>query len=446
MARIKMSRKKMVIGAVLILLIGVLAAANILRSQGNSWFDSGDAIEVEEIRTVEKGTISATVVASGLAELDNDRDVYVESGVRVEEVLVEPFDHVSAGQQILVLDLESLNLQLEKELVNLQIQELTGLQSSGPGDPKELGDLESARLLAENDLHSALLSLDEAQAGLERTKTLYASGAASKVELETAQKKVDDASIACENARIRLANAVNSENTRRSIQDANTESSRLRVEELELQISQAEEAQYAPISGVVTSVNVRDGELGQGIEPSLVIGDFDSLQIRANVNEADKNSVRPGQKVVITSDAFEEGREIEGVVRSVAMTARDHETTTGKEKIFETVIRFEDVLSALDVLSPGQNVDCDIKTVSAEDALICSYDMILDDKDGQKYVFVVNEKDRTVRKQYVTLGIISELDAEITEGLSEGDVVVVNPPLNLKDGSKIKVVESATEG
>lgn len=445
MSRVKLQRKKIIIGALLVVLIGVVAAANIMKSQNIGWLGRGDAIEVEA-RAVEKGAISSTVVASGIAELAHDRDIYLESSVKVRRVLVEPFDQVSAGQQLMELDLDSLYIQLEKEQVSLQIQELNGQQSSGPGDASALGDLESARLLAENELRSARLNMDEAEANLERTESLYRAGAASKVELEAARKKADDAGIALENAQIRAANALNSENTQRDLHDANTRAASLRIAELEMQIDRAEEAMFSPSDGIVTAVNIRDGEMGQSASPAIVIGDFSSLRIRANVNEADKNSVKAGQKVTITSDAFAEGMEIQGMVSSVALSARDHETTTGREKIFETLIALERVELALQVLSPGQNVDCDIMTVSSDNAIICSYDMILDDRDGQRYVFVVNTEDQKVRKQYVTLGIISELDAEITDGLSEGDMVVMNPPPNLKEDSLVRIVESVTEG
>ncbi len=434
----KLSKQKIAVGSVVIVLIAGLAAVNIIQSQSGSLWNTGPVIDVEA-RAVEKADISSEVVASGVAELAVQEEVYLEAGIKVREVLVDAFDRVQEGQQIMVLDLDDLYIQLEKERISMQIQQYTYEQSAGLEDGQSIGDLESARMLAENTVKSSQLGLDEAKANFERIQTLYSAGGVSRVELEAAQKKLDDAQITYENAVIRLANAINSENAGTGIQSANVAASQLRVEELERKISKAEASQYATSAGIVTAVNAKDGEMAAGTGPSVIISDFNSLQIRANVNEADKNLVKIGQDVSITSDAIDKSSAINGTVKKIALLAKTLETTTGKEKIFETEINIQDAMKYLNVLSPGQNVDCSINTGMSSDALVCSYDMIIEGKDEEKYVFVIDEKQQTVAKRVVKLGMIADLEAEVLDGLSEGDVVVVNPPLNLKDGSRIKI-------
>lgn len=434
----KKNRTRIIVGVLICIAVGGLAAVNIIKGQGKGMLDFGAVIEVEA-RKVEKGTLSSVVTASGLAELGNKKETYLDSGTKVNQVLVKQYAKVRKGEQILILDLDDLYMQLDKELVNLEIQEYTLQKTAGLKVDSSLGDMESARMIAANDVNTAQNTLTDANNDLVRQQSLYESGANSLSDLEDAKKRVADAEIALHNAQIRLANAVNNETTGDSIGQANVDACSLRIQDLERRIARASEAQYASIDGIVVGVNVKDGQTASGAEPAMVIGDFSSLRIRANVNEADKNMIKTGQAVNITSDAIKGDAQIAGRVESVALVASNRETSTGQEKVFETLISIERALDYMGILSPGQNVDCSIKAATAVDALICSFDMIVDDKDGRKYVFVVDGNTNKVKKQYIVLGLISDLDAEVKEGLQAGDLVVLNPPLNLKDGSRIKI-------
>ena len=59
--------------------------------------------------------------------------------------------------------------------------------------------------------------------------------------------------------------------------------------------------------------------------------------------------------------------------------------------------------------------------------------------DGENCVFVYNEKDKTVSKRVVSLGIGSDSAYEVLDGLQVGEQVVLNPKTSLLDGDKIQV-------
>ena len=48
------------------------------------------------------------------------------------------------------------------------------------------------------------------------------------------------------------------------------------------------------------------------------------------------------------------------------------------------------------------------------------------------------------RKQKLSLGIQSDTETEVVEGLTEGQEIIVNPPANLKDGDKFAVPKNRT--
>lgn len=59
--------------------------------------------------------------------------------------------------------------------------------------------------------------------------------------------------------------------------------------------------------------------------------------------------------------------------------------------------------------------------------------------DAVTYVYVYNSDKKTVEKRTVELGVFSDDDYEVKSGLSEGEMVVMNPKAALTDGTKIAV-------
>lgn len=54
------------------------------------------------------------------------------------------------------------------------------------------------------------------------------------------------------------------------------------------------------------------------------------------------------------------------------------------------------------------------------------------------YMYIIQIK-KTVEKRTVELGVFSDDDYEVKSGLSEGELVVMNPKAALTDGTKIAV-------
>lgn len=54
------------------------------------------------------------------------------------------------------------------------------------------------------------------------------------------------------------------------------------------------------------------------------------------------------------------------------------------------------------------------------------------------YMYIITIK-KTVEKRTVELGVFSDDDYEVKSGLSEGEMVVMNPKAALTDGTKIAV-------
>lgn len=179
----------------------------------------------------------------------------------------------------------------------------------------------------------------------------------------------------------------------------------------------------APISGTVVTKNVNAGEnvsTGNSATTLAVIYDLSELTFEMSVDELDISSVKTGQEVKVTADAFE-GQTFQGVVTSVSMEG-SYSSGVTNYPVTVTLLENGDLL-------PSMNVDGEIILDSAEDALVIPADALM--RGNQVYV-----KDDSVtepqgpapagfRAVQVETGLINEDYVEILSGLEEGDEVYV---------------------
>ena len=88
--------------------------------------------------------------------------------------------------------------------------------------------------------------------------------------------------------------------------------------------------------------------------------------------------------------------------------------------------------------------DVDIIVESTEDAVSVLSFAIFDDKEGNEYVYVV-EKGKA-KKQKITKGAEGIERTEITDGVKEGEQVIISlEAKGLRDGKKVKIRENETD-
>jgi HlyD family secretion protein len=91
-------------------------------------------------------------------------------------------------------------------------------------------------------------------------------------------------------------------------------------------------------------------------------------------------------------------------------------------------------------LIPGFSINASIETQSADNTLILPAEAMRREIDSW-YVFVVRD-DGILEKRQFTPGIQAEMTVEILDGLSESDLVVLNPASILTNG--MEVITDAT--
>ncbi|MDA8440910.1 MAG: efflux RND transporter periplasmic adaptor subunit [Peptococcaceae bacterium] len=188
----------------------------------------------------------------------------------------------------------------------------------------------------------------------------------------------------------------------------------------------------AAIAGTVLAVNVQANQAALPQSQLVVVGDLSSLSIKANINEVDAGKLAIGQPVVITGVTLG-NKKFAGTVSSVAPMAQSEPTTQGIQTTVPIVVS---VTKGDPALKPGFTVSLAITTVAKPAVLQVPLEAIFS-LDNKSYVYVV--KNNVIQQVAVTTGIMGDVNAEITSGLHEGDLVVLDPTNDLYTGLKVRV-------
>lgn len=196
----------------------------------------------------------------------------------------------------------------------------------------------------------------------------------------------------------------------------------------------------APFDAVVLTKNADVGDIVAPLGAAataraavVTIADMDSLLVEADVSESNLQKVKIGQPCEIQLDALPENR-FRGMVHMIVPTAdRSKASVMVKVKFLDKDDRILPEMSAKvaflerSVTLEEQNP----KTALNSNAIIMN--------NNTRFVFLINES-RVYKTPLTTGSQIGDL-IEVLNGVKSGDKVVVNPPNNLKNGTRIKVKE-----
>ena len=172
----------------------------------------------------------------------------------------------------------------------------------------------------------------------------------------------------------------------------------------------------APFDGLVARVYVKEGDIISAATTIVHLIDPSNMELNAEVDEIDIPDVKLGQRAIIEVDALP-ALQLEGVV-----------TLIGSLPIVEAGLVLYEVTIGFDVpqgynLKIGMNAIADIILEERSNVLLVPNRAITQDSQGNPIVKVmVNEE---IEERPVVTGISDGFDTEIVDGLSEGDVVVI---------------------
>lgn len=359
--------------------------------------DKEDEAVPVELAATRRGPISSFV--AGTANLRADRDVTVNARTegQILRILVEEGDYVKTGQLLCQLDDRQLKITLE---------------------------LTQQRLAqAEVQLERASIQRDKASIQIANKKAELNRNEAGLAEGLVSQQEVDQ-----------LVYQLRELEADERVQASTEKENRFRVEELTAELEQVKlDLSYtritAPFSGYLTERAVEVGQNIRALDKAFQLGSFSPIFADVFLAELDTNAVRVGQPVSMRLDAVAEAEPVQGRVVRISPVVDD---ATGTVKV-TTEFR-----ARAQSYRPGAFVRIEIETDEREDALLIPKRAIVEEE-GKTYVFVANGE-KAIRRA-VDLGYESGAEAEIRDGLSDGDQIIVAGQGNLNDGDAIRKVD-----
>ncbi|TVQ24763.1 MAG: efflux RND transporter periplasmic adaptor subunit [Spirochaetaceae bacterium] len=185
----------------------------------------------------------------------------------------------------------------------------------------------------------------------------------------------------------------------------------------------------APISGTVVQISFRVGAQVSPQAPIARIATTDQLEILANVPERHVSSLRRGVRATVELDSFP-GEQFPARITQLSPMVNPQTRT------LETTLRFDRSDSRI---RPGMFARVDIVVDERPNALVVPQSAIVR-RDVRPFVYVLNDEDMAERRD-VRTGLELDGNAEILEGLSTGDRVVVRGQNLLEPGARVRVVE-----
>ena len=170
----------------------------------------------------------------------------------------------------------------------------------------------------------------------------------------------------------------------------------------------------APMNGIVLERNVVDGQAFKAGDVLFRIADHTSVWMMADVAEGDIDAVTPGQNVTVTTRA-RPGRTFTGTV-TVIYPQLMKETRTAR-------VRIELPNTDLALL-PDMYGEVSISTGAIGDVLAVPVSAVIDS--GSRQVVLIERGEGRFEPRVVKIGRRGDGYAEIADGVSEGDRVVVN--------------------
>ncbi len=240
---------------------------------------------------------------------------------------------------------------------------------------------------------------------LERTKILFEKGLTSQSEYDNARTKLNVSNAQVETAKANLQNA------------------RIQLSYCDIR---------APFTGYITKKLLDRGTLvsstGAVQNTIFVLSDIRKLKIMLNILERDLPLIDRISTVSIKTDSYPDK----------TFTGRFNKISQSIDLGTRTMPAQIDIDNRDEMLKPGMFAKVELTLQKNTDVLKLPAQCVL--KDGDKYyVYVVNDE-MIANKKYVEVGIVTNNETEIINGLNESEKIIKVGQDLISDKTKVKIV------
>ncbi|MEJ8554004.1 efflux RND transporter periplasmic adaptor subunit [Tepidibacter sp. Z1-5] len=331
-----------------------------------------------QTETSKKQDINVKTTLSAKVKPVEESNVVSKMPGKVTSVNVEIGKKVNKGDMLFTID--------QTDLVN-------GVKSA-----------QAAYDMAVASLNMKQEQMQNAKINYERMKALYEEGAISKKDFEqyelqasstnlnAAQAQVDQARVGIENAQSNLNNATVT----------------------------------SPISGIITAVNINEGEMASSSQAAVSIANMNKVVIDTEVSEYLINKIKVGDVVDISIKSANK-ENFKGKITAMSPA------TTSNSMTYPIKIEIDNKDS---IIKPGMFANVNLVTDKKENVITVPSESVVI-KGGESIVYTV--KDNVAHINKVEIGIDNGEIVEIIKGIKQGQVIVNKGQNYLEEGSKVEI-------
>ena len=443
-----MKKKNVVI--ISIVVIFVLAIAGVFGWQRLT-ASAAKTSTAMQTTTVKRGSLVASVSASGNISAPNSVAAAFVSSGRVAKVNVQVGDIVKKDQVLMELDTTDLKLALtsaQKSLASAQVNydqtksdlqfalttaqaNLDSAQASLDAAKLENAQNPNSLVVAKAALDAAKITLQSAQTAYDavawrpdvgmtsQASTLQSATIAYQSALATYNKTaatINDSALvsaqtAYTNAQTSLEQAKKNLDTKLAAAQLTLDSAQISFDQAQRNLDNAK--LVAPFDGTVSAVNYGVGDTASGTAVTIV--DLSQLQVKVTVSEVDIAKINVGEIASMTMDALS-GKTYNAKVTAVAPVGT---VTSGVVNYSVTL----EITNSDGAIKPGMTATLSIEAERRDNVLFVPLKAVK--TVGNQKVVTVQVGGQTISKP-VNTGLSNDSSVEITSGLNEGDVVLLN--------------------
>ncbi|GAB6136922.1 efflux RND transporter periplasmic adaptor subunit [Halanaerobaculum tunisiense] len=419
---IKKYKKLVIITLVLGLLLGVFVGCSQNEATSNSQQSSNQSENNKpsipvEVAKADTGKISKSITVTGEAKPAKSVNVTPQLQAQVEKVGVEVGDKVKAGNDLLQLDQEDVKVQFEKAEAGLEVAKANLNQILAGTRDDEISQIKA-------ELKRAKANYDQAKKDYHRQQKLFKKDVISEQQLEASESKYISAKSTYKSTKLKLKIA----------KDGATEE---KIQVLKAQVNQAKKnlktAQVkldktevtAPISGIVTQVDIETGEMAAS-QPAVSIVDLTPIKLKTFVSEQNINDLEKGQSVEVDFNALD--NKLQGKIKKISPKMNQQHSGFLVEITINNSKR---------LIKAGMYAKATIETESSAGELVIPKQSLLQEN-NKNYVFIV-QNNQAVRKE-VTIGLTNSKKVEVLSGINLGDKIITVGSQKVSAGNEVRVV------
>lgn len=340
--------------------------------------------------------LTRTVTASGTLAADEQAALSFKVPGRLAALSIDLGSVVRKGQAVAQLETQDFRARVaQAEAALQQARARLGLPPIGPKSEDDRINIEETATVRQ-----ARAVLEEARLSRDRTERLVREGVQSRAEFDRVES-------AFKVAESRYQDAVEEVRNRQALLAQ-------RRSELELAKQQLADATlYAPFDGAVRERRATVGEYLAPGTPIATLVRLHPLRLRVEIPEREAHGIRPGLSVTVTVEG--DAQKYPGRVARLSPAFQEQSRTL--------VIEAE-VDNQQGRLRPGSFAKAELQTSSSNTVVTVPASAVITFAGIQK-VYVV--KDGKAVERNVVIGQRTPEWVEVTEGLKDGEEVIVSP-------------------